>query len=534
MRRPRRRTRSQPKKTKYSNPKNMSVLSAAKDLLRRVRSRIKSSGRPVHRAFAMSGKYATNSPPHRQPLLRHPPQATPSAASANNAAGTAPASTNPLSTLATPRNINSPKPPAPIAAAIVATPTQVTVAVRNPAKMTLAASGKFHFNQSLPSRSFPKHSTTSISAASTLKIPAYVFRRIGSSAYPVNATIANRAAAFSPSHGTGSSKPKQRQARNHLQDIRHRQSPASQASVHTESAILPKAVSQSPPQTASQTRSAIGAQTSAEPISAPMLPARTPSSLHFPAAFAAESPRRPVRLTGSPPPTAPTRRIAPTYFLTASFPLPITSPTAISATTTPPSSSTTRSAKNSASSRSCVTHQHSLPHPPQQPLQHLLHLHPRQRIERSKRLIHQQNLRIRCQRPCKPRPFAAAPHSTATASAPPNPHSTPPAPAPPPPARPPASPQAPAPSPHFARSSYAETAPHPGSHTQSPAAAQSNPTLSFASPAPSPTPPSAYPTHLPSAAASSCPTRSAPAAQSSSPPPASATRPATTSVHPPA
>src|SRR6185437_11235491 len=52
----------------------------------------------------------------------------------------------------------------------------------------------------------PIASATSPSEASTLPIPAYVFRKIGNSAYPVSASIANRAA-FSPSHGTGSSSP---------------------------------------------------------------------------------------------------------------------------------------------------------------------------------------------------------------------------------------------------------------------------------------------------------------------------------------
>ncbi len=53
----------------------------------------------------------------------------------------APARTRPLSTEATPRKMSSPRPPAPMAAAMVATPTQVTVAVRRPARMTLAPRG---------------------------------------------------------------------------------------------------------------------------------------------------------------------------------------------------------------------------------------------------------------------------------------------------------------------------------------------------------------------------------------------------------
>ena len=66
---------------------------------------------------------------------------TPSAMRASRAAGMAPAKTSELSTEATPRKISSPRPPAPMAAAMVATPTQVTIAVRRPARMTLADMG---------------------------------------------------------------------------------------------------------------------------------------------------------------------------------------------------------------------------------------------------------------------------------------------------------------------------------------------------------------------------------------------------------
>src|SRR5207253_7655712 len=64
-----------------------------------------------------------------------------SAPTASNAAGSAPARIIRLSTIATPRKMNTPSPPAPIAAAIVATPIPTTVATRTPARMTLAASG---------------------------------------------------------------------------------------------------------------------------------------------------------------------------------------------------------------------------------------------------------------------------------------------------------------------------------------------------------------------------------------------------------
>src|SRR5207253_11449131 len=58
----------------------------------------------------------------------HPRQ--PSAMSASSAAGTGPARTSPLSTLATPRKISSPRPPAPIATGVVDMLMRVTHAVR--------------------------------------------------------------------------------------------------------------------------------------------------------------------------------------------------------------------------------------------------------------------------------------------------------------------------------------------------------------------------------------------------------------------
>src|SRR5688572_10757559 len=65
----------------------------------------------------------------------------PSEIKAINAAGTAPASNRVVSTVATPRKINTPRPPAPIAAAMVAVPIVVTVAMRMPARIALVASG---------------------------------------------------------------------------------------------------------------------------------------------------------------------------------------------------------------------------------------------------------------------------------------------------------------------------------------------------------------------------------------------------------
>src|SRR5206468_1924484 len=66
---------------------------------------------------------------------------TKSAVRAINAAGTAPARITELFTIARPRKISSPRPPAPIAAAIVASPTEITTATRTPARITLPASG---------------------------------------------------------------------------------------------------------------------------------------------------------------------------------------------------------------------------------------------------------------------------------------------------------------------------------------------------------------------------------------------------------
>ena len=61
----------------------------------------------------------------------------------------APARTRELSTEATPRKMSSPRPPAPMAAAMVATPTQVTVAVRRPARMTRCGHGEFELGEAL-------------------------------------------------------------------------------------------------------------------------------------------------------------------------------------------------------------------------------------------------------------------------------------------------------------------------------------------------------------------------------------------------
>src|SRR5204862_5207258 len=72
--------------------------------------------------------------------LRSAIPSTASAARASSAAGNAPAMISVSSTVATPRKMYTPSPPAPIAAPIVATPTPTTVATRMPARITPAAS----------------------------------------------------------------------------------------------------------------------------------------------------------------------------------------------------------------------------------------------------------------------------------------------------------------------------------------------------------------------------------------------------------
>src|SRR4051794_9132975 len=105
----------------------------------------------------------------------------PSAISAINAAGTAPARSCVLSTEAIPRKIKTPSPPPPIAAAIVAVPTVVTVATRMPARIVLVASGSSTIRSSCP-EVIPIAVADSLTAGSTCCNPTSVFRMIGSSA----------------------------------------------------------------------------------------------------------------------------------------------------------------------------------------------------------------------------------------------------------------------------------------------------------------------------------------------------------------
>src|SRR5579872_5493651 len=128
-----------------------------------------------------------------------------SASRARRAAGTAPARMTTLFTMARPRKMNSPRPPAPMAAAMVAKPTDITVATRTPAIITLNASGSSTWNSNcLPVIPMPRPASTT--ARSTPMMPTYVLRMTGSSAYRTSARTAMRSAR-APIHGAGSRNP---------------------------------------------------------------------------------------------------------------------------------------------------------------------------------------------------------------------------------------------------------------------------------------------------------------------------------------
>src|ERR1700674_5274838 len=105
------------------------------------------------------------------PSRRSSLPSTKSAKSASSAAGTAPAKITWLFTMASPRKINSPSPPAPIAAAIVANPMESTAAIRNPATMTPEASGNSTWKSNWRSVN-PMARPASTTAGSTLRMPA--------------------------------------------------------------------------------------------------------------------------------------------------------------------------------------------------------------------------------------------------------------------------------------------------------------------------------------------------------------------------
>ena len=74
-----------------------------------------------------------------------------------------------------------PKPPAPMAAAIVATPTEMTVATRTPARITRAASGNSTC-QRICRAVMPIATAASRTFLSTPSMPVTVLRTTGSSA----------------------------------------------------------------------------------------------------------------------------------------------------------------------------------------------------------------------------------------------------------------------------------------------------------------------------------------------------------------
>src|SRR5450755_1122289 len=129
----------------------------------------------------------------------------PSASSASSAAGIAPARITASLTIATPRKINVPNPPAPIAAAIVATPMVITVAVRMPARINDSARGNRTRHITCPAV-IPIAVADSSIAASIPVSPTYVFRRIGNNAYNTSATTAVRFP-IPPINGTGIKNP---------------------------------------------------------------------------------------------------------------------------------------------------------------------------------------------------------------------------------------------------------------------------------------------------------------------------------------
>src|SRR5579863_2789512 len=129
----------------------------------------------------------------------------PSARSAITAAGIAPARICAVSTEATPRKMNTPSPPPPMAAAMVAVPIVVTVATRIPTMMVCAARGICTCRKSCPSV-IPMATADSHTAASTFMIPTKVLRKMGSRAYKTSATITVRLP-IPPMNGMGIRKP---------------------------------------------------------------------------------------------------------------------------------------------------------------------------------------------------------------------------------------------------------------------------------------------------------------------------------------
>jgi hypothetical protein len=132
-------------------------------------------------AVAMAAAIAAGRRPRPVLSTRSIPASRPSTASASSAAGTAPARIIVEFTIDSPRKMYSPRPPAPIAAAIVAVPTPMTAATRMPATIDGSASG----NSTIHKRwrdVIPIAIPASRIARSRFLSPATVVRTTGSSA----------------------------------------------------------------------------------------------------------------------------------------------------------------------------------------------------------------------------------------------------------------------------------------------------------------------------------------------------------------
>src|SRR5262249_14373991 len=162
---------------------------------------------PVAPTSAADEEQQRNEDPHRGGRSQRSTAPSPTSAPiARSAAGSAPMRIVRLSTIATPRKMKTPRPPAPIAAAMVVTPMPTTVATRIPARITFAASGRSPCINSCRSV-IPIPRPASRTAGSTPAMPVTVFRSTGSNAYRVNATSAVRVP-MPPIIGTGMRKPK--------------------------------------------------------------------------------------------------------------------------------------------------------------------------------------------------------------------------------------------------------------------------------------------------------------------------------------
>ena len=128
-------------------------------------------------AAGASARVSDAPPRSRRSIQANPP----SVSSASAAAGTAPARIVVESTIASPRKMYSPRPPAPTAAAMVAVPTPMTAATRIPATICGSASGSSTMVSSCR-RVIPIATPASMIARSIVASPVTVVRTIGRSA----------------------------------------------------------------------------------------------------------------------------------------------------------------------------------------------------------------------------------------------------------------------------------------------------------------------------------------------------------------